>query len=71
MLISKLTLITLALLMALVSVAILRKQFAAKNCPVHNRSAGFVAVLIAVGLFLLSLGVAAMAILESGPVFGI
>ncbi|MCR9293619.1 MAG: hypothetical protein NXI32_12925 [bacterium] len=66
MLISKLTLITLALLMALLSVAILRKQLAAKNCPVHNRWAGFVAILIAVVLMFLSLGVAAIAILEFG-----
>jgi len=52
----KLVITGAAVLMAVVSAAILRKQATAKSCPAHNQYAGIVATIIGWGLLVASAG---------------
>ena len=56
MLTPKLVITGIAVLMAVVSAAISWKQATAKVCPVHNRHAGTLAMIIGWGLLIFSLG---------------
>jgi hypothetical protein len=53
----KLLITGIALLMAVVSAAIFRKQATAKACPAHNQHAGRLATLVGWGLLIVSVGV--------------
>ena len=56
MLTPKIVITGIAVLIAVVSAAILRKQATARACPVHNRYAGILATIIGGGLLVVSLG---------------
>ena len=58
MLTPKLGLTGIAVLIAVVCAAILRKQAGAKACPAHNWYAGILATIIGWGLVIVSLGLA-------------
>ena len=48
----------IAVLMAVISGAILRRQATAKACPSHNRFAGILATITGLALLIFSLGLA-------------
>ncbi len=56
MLAPKITITSIAILMGVVSTAIFRKQATAATCPVHNRYAGTLAIIVAWALIMGSVG---------------